>query len=128
MLTTFSLIDAGKETLFQYNMDLVKDIPADFEVGDLVIVYYAKKNYANSVFSVREVRTEDSIVLAKQFEMSEGIELSDNLRKNISDCLICRLSEEQYREILDNLTEKLIEVVRRMGGYISSEKRAVSDV
>lgn len=93
---SFSIAEAGREVIYKYNSAVSRDVFQNIEAGDVVLGYVVRDAKVKYVFKVISSEENDSFVLYKFLEVSQGVIIANNLKDNIEHNELVNLTKEEF--------------------------------
>lgn len=99
-VNTFSIVESGKDILFNYQEKDNAEIFDPIQKEDLILGYFSSPvNQVRCVFSVKETDNAETVTLSKKYEVSNGVDIEISLIDTLEQQTIVEISEEEYNKI-----------------------------
>lgn len=107
LVKTFSIIESGTDIAFSYkNKDDIETFK-DMHIGDIVLGYFSEPiNQIKCIFEVQKNTDETSVILTKELEVSNGVEINFRIAKSLEENILVELSDSEYNEIINLLYQE----------------------
>ena len=105
LITTFSMIESGKELVYNYQDKDNSNLFNNINPGDIILGYYAEPiEKVAAMFAVKQRLNENTLVLSKTLEVADGVVVNDkNLVSQLETDALLEITDDYYADLLNKI-------------------------
>ena len=105
LITTFSMIESGKELVYNYQDKDNSNLFNNINPGDIILGYYAEPiEKVSAMFVVKQRLNENTLVLSKTLEVADGVVVNDkNFVSQLEADALLEITDDYYVDLLNKI-------------------------